>query len=278
MRTIIVFNDYTPAAENAAEFALDIAQKVQGNIMILNLNGTWYDEPVVRQLVAINQKEEHEEVYPVFSIARHLQRLIPNNGFKPSIDDIDASEWQESNIAEFIIREKAWMMIKGVAAQPEIYDLFARTNVQSVLNRVGCPLLLIPENYKHRGFTNIAYMADMRYCMQGIVKYLATLAAAYDANLVVEHLSMRGLPPLDDGYALSMFSEDVAKKIKYDKIYFNNIKERNLDVAIDVMVNNMHTDLLAMVNHNFHFEEMFGRYITEVFPEHIPVPAIIFPS
>ncbi|HVV56158.1 MAG TPA: hypothetical protein VHC47_12565 [Mucilaginibacter sp.] len=278
MRTIIVFNDNTPAAENAAEFALDIAQKVQGNILILNLNGVVYYEPVVRQLLATNQKNANEDLYPVFTMADHLYGLVTNDEFRPSIDDIDASEWREQDIARLIIRENVWMMVKGVAAQPEIYDTLTRVSTQSVLNRVACPLLLIPENYRHHSFTNIAYMADMRYCMQGIVKYLATLAAAYDANLVVEHLSMRGLPPLDDGYALTMFSEDIADKIKYDKIYFNNIKERNLDIAIDVMVNNMHTDLLAMVNHNFHFEEMFGRYITEVFPEHIPVPAIIFPS
>jgi len=37
MRTILVFNDNSPEAENAAEFALDIAQKMKADILVLNL-------------------------------------------------------------------------------------------------------------------------------------------------------------------------------------------------------------------------------------------------
>jgi len=44
-----------------------------------------------------------------------------------------------------------------------------------------------------------------------------------------------------------------------------------------VMINGMHNDVLVMVNHRFHFEEIIGRYITEELPENITIPLLIFP-
>jgi hypothetical protein len=167
-------------------------------------------------------------------------------------------------------------MVKGIETQVT-HELLSNIDIQSILNHVGCPLLLIPDNYKKRNFENIAYAVDMRYCRTAVLKFLVEFAYAYQANLVIEHLSAKGLPPLDDNYALSLFGNEIANRLPYDNIYFNNIKERNMNVAIGVIINNLRVDLLALVNHRFHFEEIFGRAIKNCLPEHISVPVMVFP-
>ena len=167
-------------------------------------------------------------------------------------------------------------MVKGIETHIT-HERLCHVDIQSVINHVGCPLLLIPDDYRKRNFENVAYAVDMRYCRRSVLKFLIEFARDYGANLILEHLSAKGLPPLDDKYALSLFGDEVANQVKYDRIYFNNIKEKNIDVATGVIINDLQADLLALVNHRFHFEEIFGRTITTCMPENIPVPVMVFP-
>jgi hypothetical protein len=274
MKTILVFNDNSPEAVNAAEFAMAIAQKVEAEILLLNLLKLGQNE-----LISSNTKEGNtiRTIAADAGLTRHLYRLPKNDGFKPAICDIDASGFTIEGISELVINKNIWFMVKGLETSRVTHLALTHINVQSILNRVACPLLLVPAKYKERGFGNIAYTVDMRYFRPHIARFLADFAQAYHANLIVEHLSAKGLPHLDDKYALSLFHDNVKTKIKYDKLYFNNIKERNLDAAMDVIVNTLHADLLAFANHRFHFEEIFGQNINDSLPEQIPVPAIIFP-
>jgi hypothetical protein len=274
MKTILVFNDNSAEAANAAEFAVAIAQKVKADILLLNLLK-------LGQNVFVPLNARHENAVHTIAaeagLTHHLYHVSKNGDFKPAIWDIDASEFTIEMICGLVISKNIWLMVKGLETSHVTHAALTHLNVQSVLNRVACPLLLIPDKYKQRYFENIAYAVDMRYFRPQIARFLAELAEAYHANLNVEHLSAKGLPHLDDHYALTLFNDQVKTKINYGKIYFNNIKERNLEATMDVIVNTLHADLLALANHRFHFEEIFGQNINDSLPGQITIPVIIFP-
>lgn len=273
MRTILLFNDDSPGAINAADFALSIAQKVKADILTLNLtkqNDLKAEKKLVKTgALAIGAAMNFHEMSE--SSSNNL-----SDDFKPVKWEIDASEYSEKKISELVIRKDIWLMIKGIETHIT-HELLCDVDIQSVINHVGCPLLLIPDNYKKKDFENVAYAVDMRYCRKSVLKFLTEFAKDYSANLILEHLSAEGLTPLDDQYAMSLFKNEMANQPPYKNVYFNNIKERNMDVAIGVIINNLRADLLALVNHRFHFEEIFGRAIESCMPEHIPVPVMVFP-
>ncbi|HZY39612.1 MAG TPA: hypothetical protein VFE53_23310, partial [Mucilaginibacter sp.] len=95
--------------------------------------------------------------------------------------------------------------------------------------------------------------------------------------LYIDHLSAKGLPHMDEGYALNFFNDEFKNNVGYDKLFFNNIKERDINKAVDVMINGMHIDMLALVNHRFHFEQILGRMIPDHLPDQITIPILIFP-
>lgn len=274
MRTIAIFNDSSAEARNAAEFALNIAQKIKADILVLNV--AKHEQPEASKKLVLTADPSAETGTGVVTLIKYLSSQIADDDFKPVIWDIDASNYSDKEVCELIIQKNIWLMVKGIETHVT-HALLCHIDVQSVLNHVGCPLLLIPDNYKKRNFENIAYAVDMRYCRRAVLKYLSEFARAYHAKLTLEHVSAKGLPPLDDKYALSLFHHEIAGLTQYDKIYFNNIKENGLNKAIGVIINNLHTDLLALVNHRFHFEEIFGRAIKNCMPDYIPVPVIVFP-
>jgi len=280
MKTIIVINDGSPAGEHAAGVALGIAQKVNANLLVAN--AVKVPSPVnLREYVLV--RGGHEEKVEELKSPGLETRPGPidhnlDGNFTPQIEFVDASDFSLNDFVHFIIGNNAWMLVKGASDEAPADDAYLSANIQSILNRVGCPLLLIPEKAHLKDFECIAYMADLRYCQIPVVNYLAQLARHYQAKIQIAHVSAKGLPDMDERYARSFFSEAICRKVHYDELYFNNIREKDLQRVIDVLIHGMKTDLLVLINHQFHFEELMGRCITSQLPGYITVPVLVFPN
>ncbi|MDN3584249.1 hypothetical protein [Mucilaginibacter flavus] len=243
MKTILVINDQSVGAVNAALFAIDIAKKMEANILLANMNEVC--EPSQPALVKIANNDEADTGEQPFLLIDKLRNGCNMDGdFKPCIDVISFDGLTDDEMISSVINHNIWLMIKGCADGFGNLEV-KKPNMQAILNRVRCPLLIVPENYTGIGFKNIVYCADLRFCRAVVAKYLAELAQCYLAKLMFANLSAKGLPHMEDSYALTVFKEEIYNKVHYDQLYFNNIKERDLCKAADVMINTMNADLLA---------------------------------
>lgn len=269
MKTILVINDFSTEAANAIDFAFEIAKKVHANILVADTIFRLRSRAVKRlQIAGDNAIREN--------MATGATIPVPES-YHPAVSDVDVSGFNEEKMAGLIIKNEIWLMIKGIPENVHDTELDSHLNTQGVLNRVRCPLLLIPESFKPREFERITYVADIRYCRLQVVKYLAELATPYNALLQIANIAAKGMPEMEPKYAMNLFNETIGVNIHYDNIFLNNISERDIKKAIDVMINALHTDLLVLVNHRFHFEEIFGRYLPETLPRNITVPLLVFP-
>ncbi len=277
MRTLLIINDNTPEATHAAEFALAIAQKMEANILLANI--FIKAQKAVEKVTAGDIDKNIPEDNYGNDLFEHLQ-LLNNSAviFRPEIDEFDVSDMNESNLASVINQNQIWMMVKGMSHVLPALTSDHHINIHSVLNKVLCPLLLIPANWKIKDVERLVYLADLRYCRIQIVRHLASFAKPWQASVSVAHLSAKGLPDMEEKYAFDFFCREIGQNVNYNNLFFNNIKEKDLLKAVDVMINSMHNDILVMVNHRFHLEEIMGRYITDKLPLNLIVPLLIFPS
>lgn len=268
MKTIVVVNDGTPDCVNAAKLAAGIALKTGAKILTLNTANHVKRKPAEHLVLATTNIDSHQEGLP-------LSHSAENTGFDnvDSAANVNVSHYTEIELARLINLNNCWMVIKGMAqkTKAEVFDF------QSVLNRVLCPLMLVPEDFNPLDFERIVYLADLRYCRLQVVKFLAAFAGHYQANLLIANVSARGLPHMDNSYAVSFFNEVIGSNIDYGKLKLCNTGERSSDKAIDVIINGMHADLITLINHQFHFEDIVGRNIGPEMPSNIPVPLLIFP-
>jgi len=276
MRTLLVINDSSPQGDHAAKFALIVAQALEANIIIANackaIKNVQKDNVLVGG--ANDDSPEHCEA----EITDNLVKVNSHHdGFKPEITEIDISAFNEVQLAEFSNKEQVWMIVKGMADHsPETLSKM-HININTLLNKVRCPLLMVPLHWHLKQIERLVYIADLRYCRLQFVRFLAELAKPWNAIISIANLSAKGLPYMCEEYAATVFKDEIYCNVKYDQLLLNNIKERDLNKAVDVMINGMHNDVLVMVNHRFHFEEIVGTYITEELPAHITVPLLIFP-
>ncbi len=275
-KTIIVINDNTAEAAHAALLALKMAQKLKAGIILANEVKVASGRARERQFAWKNDGIADQEE-AAYGLLERLKEYNDQDGpDQLDIREIDISDFVVDDLSRFIIKNNIWMIVKGTHSfSGDANGL--HLNIQHVLNKVMCPLLLVPAKFKIKDFEQIVYMADLRYCRLPVVRYLAEFAKPYQANLYIDHLSAKGLPHIDEKYADNFFTTEFKNKVNYDRLFFNNIRERDINKAVDVMINGMHIDMIAFVNHRFHFEEILGRMIPDNLPGQFTIPLIIFP-
>jgi nucleotide-binding universal stress UspA family protein len=277
MKSILVINDHSAAAHHASKLALSIAQKVKADLMVLNVN-----IPVKVllenecELVSESMVSDYREwTDPPLTELLIIQNKAHEN-FKPEIRVIDTALFSNEELIRFVNKQEIWLVVKGVPGE-EAFPLQSAVHIQAILNKVKCPMMLVPEIFKIKDFERIVYTVDLRYCQLEIVRYLAQLAAPFKASLLIAHIPAGGLPDMEQNYAQAIFNEEISNRIKYDKLLFDHIKEKNLEKVLDVLANGMDADLLAVVNHRFHFEKIVRQYKKNVLPAHITIPLLVFP-
>lgn len=269
MRSILVMNDGTIQAVHAAKFAFNIAHMMHTALLLAN---TVPLKKTSQQVLAgTNIEQPTYQLDDVIHLAINTSKL---EDFQAPVSEIDISELNEAALIQTIREQDILMVVK---CMPDTSADKNKLNMNAVLNRITCPLLLVPENWEIKKIERLVYIADLRFCRNMIVSYLAALARPSEATLSIAHLSAKGIPDMEENYARAVFKDQVADHLNYKNLHFNNIKEKDLKKALDVIINGLHNDILALVNHRFHFEEILGRYITDVLPENITVPLLIFP-
>ncbi|MCQ6959233.1 universal stress protein [Mucilaginibacter aquariorum] len=272
MKTILVISDHSPEAEHAALFALALARAVHADLLLAT---TVKAQQLTKgQPVLAGATTEDPDSSPM---NRLCELNGQSDGYVPKISELDISAYPLDDLIAMINRKEIWLLVEGMPDQSPAGCVALKLNIQSVLNRVRCPLLLVPQSWANHLPERIAYLADLRYCRHQVLRYVGEVCAALDAGLTVAHLSARGLADIAEAYAEELFCKDVVPHTHHKKVVLNNIRERDLHKAVDVLVHGMQQDLLVFVNHRYHFEELIGRRIGDTLPADITVPVLIFP-
>ena len=148
MGKIIVINDDSKESMHAAKYAFHLACHYHKHIVLANLVSAKRSilnkvarakaAPVGVELI-LGGEEDPE------TITDHLNCLNTGPGFHPEIKTLDASKFGERELIAYVNSHRVWLIIHGVTVESEARNDRIRINMQSVLNRVQCPIMLIPQ-------------------------------------------------------------------------------------------------------------------------------------
>jgi hypothetical protein len=280
METIVVINDDSKEALQAAKYAFQLACFYNKNIILANLisaersmlNQVAHSEAVPAGFEVVLDDDEKPE-----TVGDHLNCLKPDTGFHPGIQSLDASRFGNRDMIAYINSHKPCLIIQGLAADVESEHNGGRINIKSVLNRVQCPVLFVPESSPIKKIQRIVYLADLRYAQTPVINYLSKWRIE-DESVIVAHVCKKGLSELERSYADHLFSNELIRKVVCKNLFFSNLPVKNFSDAIDEIVNGMEADMLVCLNHSDHFNQIFGSFAELKTPGHISIPILVFPS
>jgi hypothetical protein len=208
------------------------------------------------------QRHQSESFEPDSEIFNDLD----SDAYLPRLKTVDASRFRERELAEYIRREDCSMVVASTKNCP--------LNLQTVLNQISCPVMLLPDDVVARPIKRIVYLTDLRYCQQPVVSQLAKFK---DASVLLAHICQQGLPDLTTDYGKELFVDSFGRYCNSCELFFSQINETNFERVVDTLVNTMGADMLVCVNRMYHFQQLLGDKLPKRLPGHISVPLLVFP-
>ena len=259
MKTILIVDDGSSAVAAATKLALQMADMIQADVIKAQ---TFHRSKVFKPKVLAG--DHYFDTGNDVDVTQVWQK---------DISTIEIPEANAADLAKLALQLDCWLVIKGCGKMREGSK---GPDMQSLLNHLRFPLLMVPESWVGHQIGRITYIADLRYCRLNIMRYLADMATSSHAGLSLAHLSAKGLSPIDESYAQEVFNE-IAAKTHSHFAAFNNIRDVDVHRAVDTLINHLHNDLIVLVNHRFHFKEIIGDKLTDQLPKQINVPLMLFP-
>jgi|GEM_PF-5447901 len=177
MKTILVLTDFSPAAEHAARYALQLARALNLNI----------------RLAHVRAESEPELTSDQWGI--YLKKL--KKGFRikagemplPAITFIDVAGNWAAVIRKLAEEDRVPLVIMGLTGAGHRKDTWG-THVGQTLDILNAPLLLVPESATYRQIKKIGYATDLANHELPLMRSVITLARDFQAPLIFWYITM----------------------------------------------------------------------------------------
>jgi nucleotide-binding universal stress UspA family protein len=278
MKTILVINDHSPEAKQAAEYALELGCSHRAKIL---LGTKLVKSAKTARAPVYSGAPERPEIGPdrAGSLADHLTGLAKMKAdFQCPVDELDISELDTRELAAYVHQHQVWLIVKGTAGMaPAAKSANSQLDLQRLLNQVLVPVFLIPMSWRRVTLKNFTYMTDLRYCRIDVIQYLMSLTEPIGTNLFIAHLLGAGSPDMSPGFALDVFS-DLAKRWKRnERLFLHHLKDTDLSRVADVLINGMKNDGLVLINHSQQYRHFIDGQLNIREPELLNAPLLLYP-
>jgi len=285
MKTILVPTDFSPAAENAAHYALFLSRHLQADILLTHAFKVPAETRVAAQAAwpLENYEEIRQETQQELGQLRHQLEKEAATEIYPRLHQpriIDIAELGEvtTTIRNLVDHYHVPLVVAGMSGSGLIHRFLLGSTSRDLLEKATFPVLLLPARPMPRQLRKIAFATDLSETDIDIIHSLTSLARPFNAEILIAHVTDAKYDAVEHRQQVEGFLKNVSCKANYPKIYYRHIKSMDVDHGLDWLSEHGMIDMLAMV-HRPHpvLERLIKGSHTQRLAKHIRVPLLVFP-
>ncbi len=286
MKRILVPIDFSKTAENAAQYALQLAGYLKANLILCNVFLLPAIVPATAQISLPGYEYDtlkEESTLELEVIAKRLRtenKTLPAPDFiHPLIECISEAGGVKDVIMEIAKARKVHMMVMGMTGAGPVSRFLFGSISREMIDNVDYPLLLVPSGFVFQKIGKIAFATDFSETDIEMIHSLSGLARYFNADLVIVHITETMQNDKTQQKIADSFLNDITCKINYDKIYYRHMLHTDVEKGLDWISENDFVDMLVMVHRHFSFfDRLFNLSHTHQTANHLNVPLLILPT
>jgi len=277
MKTIILLIDFSLQANNAAAYAYQFGQKIKANILLFNAFGVPEKNAIASQIPwspdFINLEDESSRLLKALSL--DLKSKYKTNGiddFNPEISFSNCFGSVADLVSEMVIQKAIGLVVMSGPKSGKINRLFFGSDTHDLLDKVICPVLIIPDGLKFKPVNKITYATDLRSMDTAVLKSISTLAVVFDAEVTITHVS-----------SYTVKEKELTNNVFADggmctKISYKNIKGKSIVRSLCDENISENADMMVLVHKKYHFpESIFHNSVSKQMANYCQIPLLIYP-
>ncbi|MGZ3866742.1 MAG: universal stress protein [Bacteroidia bacterium] len=270
METILVATDFSPAADNAANYGAELAKFFDAKMVLVNA----YSMPPVNyeagfsvELLTAVQEGSKKQL-------EDLKKQILINSPYLSIECVSSMGFPTDVINGAAQNSHADLIVMGITGEAgKIKEHVIGSSAVKVARHSDIPTFIIPENVKYRRIRHISFACDMDKTEETVLVYIAKFfSKMFDADLEIVNIER----PQDEVSAAkantSVFIEKKLETIDHRTVF---VTENKVAKGLEDYFKVHPTDVI-MVNPKKHnvFHNLFNESITKELAFHAQHPIL----
>jgi nucleotide-binding universal stress UspA family protein len=272
MVNILVPTDLSDLSKVAVQYAIKIANKIEGNITLLHV--VTIIQPT-RATMRFRLKSLEQELMDVAredidALVKDVSKQVKTN--EPiKVRIVKGSSFNDT-VKKEAKRLRTGLIIMGTRGASGLKKLVMGSNTASVIEVSHVPVLVVPELAEFKTFKNVVYATDLKH-VEKEMKTLIPYLEMFGSTVHLIHVASS----LKDVSAIEKKIDGIVQKIGYKNMITRVMVNKNIDEAIDHYVTTTKADLLTTFTHEHGFyDKLFNRSITRKIAFQSKVPLLAF--
>ena len=255
MQRILVPTDFSPTAEKAFRFALDMATKAKGIVILYHVY-----TPVESPFIDTGQKSKQYNTQTETNLVKRLQRLkkkVTAHTADVPVSTIVGRSPVIDNILGFAEHNHIDLIVMGTQGASGLKKIIIGSVAARIVEKTDIPVLLVPEKFEWTEPERIVFITNYLQTDRQALSVVLALAKLYGAALTVVHLvdvfAKEEKEKIDfDNYAHAMHRE-----LNQFNLRFKLLKTSSVTETMENLYKEIPYDIVAMVRRKKSFLKKF---------------------
>ena len=288
MKTILVLTDFSGHAKHAAKYALELTKKIKADLLLCNTFMVPAEVPIGG--LSVWPQEEFSVLSKGSSselklLKKHLQNLADSgedtSGFRPNIT-INSTVGNVSDLLKGAYPGKdVQLVVAGTHDKSALDSFMLGNNVNTIIDDIDFPLLLVPPYAAFKPLKKIAFATDLIDIGKDekSLYQLINFARPLNAEILVTHIYNDKNTKLEFEKQIKTLLTVISNKANYANIFSRIVDEESPEKGLTWLCENGQIDMLTMTHqHHHYFDKLFTGSHTHKMAKHIGIPLLVLPN
>ncbi|MBP8067422.1 MAG: universal stress protein [Pedobacter sp.] len=280
MKTLLIPIDYSPCAQNAVHYGIEIAKMINAKIHLCHAIPIpeFTPEPGMVAWPLKDYKTTKDEAYE--NLRSYIKELKEGIDFNLEITFSTELTPIKQLVSELISKLKPDLMLLGMSGMGNVERFFLGSTSRDLIENTSVPVLLLPKHSKYIPLKKIAFATDLSKSDINSIHALARLFSVYSPEILLTHVSGHSEDMRNPNSLSNVFLSEVTSKINYSKIYFRHIIEEHVDEGLVWLTAHAQINMLCMIHRQKHnlFSDLLKGSHTKKIAKMIEIPLLVMPE
>lgn len=258
MKTILVPIDYSPCADNAVRYAIQIAKTIKASIHLCHSLLVPEFIPMAGPVVWPVQDYSHLKEDAEHTLSSYVEQISKDEELPIITYSCDMGTVNEI-VTAIIETQQIDLVVMGASGAGQMQRLFLGSNSRAVAEQTSVPVLLVPKEAAYVAINKIALATDLSESDLNSIQTLARLFCLFNPEILLTHIQGEPSDVYDPSTKANQFLNRVTCNINYAKIYYRHLTETNVDKGLKWITEHGQINILAMIHRHTDF---FSRLLT----------------
>lgn len=272
MVNILVPTDFSDLSKVAIDFAIKVANKLDGTITLLHVITVIQPTRASMRLrlEALEEELMHFGKEDMNILIHEIAGKIKTS--RPLEHKVVQGASFNATVKSEAKKLKSGLIVMGTRGANGLKKVVLGSNTASLIEISPIPVLVVPEFAEYKGFKKIVYATDLKHLDDEIAALLPYIEI-FKSSVEIFHVAATSKAIAE---AEEKIKEAIAK-VKYSKLKIKVVVSKDIDKAVEEHVKEEQSDLLATFTHEHSFyEKLFDRSLTRklAFQSRLPLLAL----